>query len=92
MVKLVHQLHFGSILQVLNSVAIGGVGGSTIASLRGDANIEPETSQELEVGVDLRFVEKIGLELTYYNRNVQDLILSNGLYLLPVVFQEKQLT
>ena len=70
---------FGSIFTSLNSVAIGGVGGSTIASLRGDANIEPETSQELEVGVDLRFVEKIGLELTYYNRNVQDLILSRSL-------------
>ena len=31
------------------------------------------------MGVDLKFVEKIGLELTYYNRNVQDLILSRSL-------------
>jgi TonB-linked SusC/RagA family outer membrane protein len=70
---------FGSIFTSLNSVAIGGVGGSAIASLRGDANIEPETSQELEVGVDLRFLGKIGLELSYYNRNVKDLILSRSL-------------
>ena len=70
---------FGSIFTSLNSVAIGGVGGSTIASLRGDANIEPETSQELEVGLDLRFIQKIGLELSYYNRNVKDLILSRSL-------------
>ena len=54
---------FGSIFTSLNSVAIGGVGVSTIASLRGDANIEPETSQELEVGVDLRFVGKIQMEI-----------------------------
>ena len=70
---------FGSIFTSLNSVAIGGNGGSSIAALRGDANIEPETSQELEVGIDLRFIQKIGLELSYYNRNVKDLILSRSL-------------
>lgn len=70
---------FGSIFTSLNSVAIGGNGGSSIAALRGDANIEPETSQELEVGMDLRFIQKIGLELSYYNRNVKDLILSRSL-------------
>ena len=52
---------FGSIFTSLNSTAVGGVGGSAIASLRGDANIEPETSQELEVGGDLRFLVKLGL-------------------------------
>ena len=35
--------------------------------------------KNLEVGVDLRFLGKIGLELTYYNRNVKDLILSRSL-------------
>ena len=70
---------FGSIFTSLNSVSIGGVGGSSVASLRGDANIEPETSQEFEVGIDLRFIQKIGFEFSYYNRNVKDLILSRSL-------------
>ena len=47
--------------------------------MRGDANIEPETSQEFEVGIDLRFIQKIGFEFSYYNRNVKDLILSRSL-------------
>ena len=38
--------------------------------------IQPETSQELEAGIDLRLIGKIGVELSYYNRNVKDLILS----------------
>tara|TARA_B100001173_G_scaffold174908_1_gene150929 strand:- start:1392 stop:4259 length:2868 start_codon:yes stop_codon:yes gene_type:complete len=70
---------FGSIFTSLNSVSIGGVGGSSVASLRGDANIEPETSQEFEIGLDLRFIQKIGFEFSYYNRNVKDLILSRSL-------------
>lgn len=70
---------FGSIFTSLNQVAIGGNGGSSISRLRGDAAIEPETSQELEAGIDLRFFGKIGMELSYYNRNVKDLILSRSL-------------
>lgn len=70
---------FGSIFTSLNQVAIGGNGGSSISRLRGDAAIEPETSQELEAGIDVRFLGKIGVELSYYNRNVKDLILSRSL-------------
>ena len=36
-------------------------------------------SQELEAGIDLRLIGKIGVELSYYNRNVKDLILSRAL-------------
>ncbi len=70
---------FGSVFTSLNQTSIGGVGGSSISSLKGDSNIQPETSQELEAGIDLRFLGKIGVELSYYNRNVKDLILSRAL-------------
>ena len=69
---------FGSIF-TLNQTAIGGNGGSSISSSKGDAAIQPETSQELEAGIDLRLIGKIGVELSYYNRNVKDLILSRAL-------------
>ena len=70
---------FGSIFTSLNQTAVGGNGGSSISSSKGDAAIQPETSQELEVGIDLRLIGKIGVELSYYNRNVKDLILSRSL-------------
>ncbi len=70
---------FGSAFTSLDQVSIGSNGGSTIAPLRGDPNIEPETSQEFEVGFDARFLEKFNLEFSYYNRTVDDLILSRTL-------------
>lgn len=70
---------FGSAFTSLNQVSIGTNGGSTISALKGDAGIEPETSQEFEVGFDARILNKFNVEFTYYNRSVGDLILSRTL-------------
>ena len=70
---------FGSAFTGLNQVAIGGNGGSSINALRGDANVEPETSQEFEVGIDAGLFNKVNLEVSYYNRQVKDLLLSRAL-------------
>ena len=70
---------FGSVFTSLNQISIGGVGGSTIASLKGDKDIEPETSKEFEAGIDFRLINKIGVQLSFYDRNVKDLILSRTL-------------
>ncbi|MFP2997054.1 SusC/RagA family TonB-linked outer membrane protein [Spongiivirga sp. MCCC 1A20706] len=70
---------FGSAFTSLNQISVGGNGGSSISALKGDAGIEPETSAEFEVGIDTRIANKIGLEFTYYNRKVNDLILSRTL-------------
>ncbi len=70
---------FGSIFTSLNQVSIGGNGGSSVSGSRGNANIEPETSAEFEVGFDARLLNAVNLEATYYNRNVTDLILSRSL-------------
>lgn len=67
---------FGSAFTGLNQVSIGGNGGSSINALKGDPNIEPETSSEFEVGFDAGLFTNVGLEVTYYNRNVNDLLLS----------------
>ena len=70
---------FGSTFTSLNQVSIGGNGGSEVSNLKGDNLIQPERSKEFEIGLDLRLLNKINLELSYYNRNVEDLILSRAL-------------
>ena len=67
---------FGSAFTSLNQVSIGGNGGSSINALKGDPNIEPETSAEFEVGFDAGLFNNVNLEVSYYNRNVNDLLLS----------------
>jgi len=59
---------------------IGGVGGVVVPTRRGNPDIEPETTQEVEFGVDLAFLNERGtLEFSYYRQNIQDLILENQL-------------
>lgn len=70
---------YGLTFTSLNQTGIGGNGGSTINPAKGDPNLEPETSEELEFGVDLGFFDRITIEGTYYNRKVNDLILQRGL-------------
>jgi hypothetical protein len=70
---------YGSTFTSLNSTSIGGNGGSTIDPEKGDPNIEPERSSELEFGIDARFLDRISFSGTYYDRKVKDLILKRGL-------------
>lgn len=71
---------FGSLYTPLTGVGIGGEAGFIVAGQRGRDDLEPETASEIEFGVDLGFFDsRIGLEATYYNRNVKDLILQRAL-------------
>ena len=57
---------------------IGGVGGVLVPTRRGNPDIEPETTQEVEGGIDLAvFNERGTVEVTYYRQNIADLILEN---------------
>ena len=59
---------------------IAGLGGVSVPSRLGNDEIEPEITQEFEVGLDMAFFdERASLELTYYNQDIQDLILENSL-------------
>ncbi|SEL24325.1 TonB-linked outer membrane protein, SusC/RagA family [Aquimarina amphilecti] len=69
---------FGSAFTSLNPNNIGGNGGLGVGT-RGDRDIEPETSAEFEVGLDLGILDsRISFEASYYNRKVSDLILSRN--------------
>lgn len=71
---------FGATFTSLGANNIGGNSGQSIGGLRGDPNVEPETASEFEVGFDLGILNsRINLEATYYNKNVEDLILSRAL-------------
>ena len=62
---------------VLGPANIGGQTGSLIGGTRGNNEIKPERSKEFEAGFDLGFYEnRINLEATYYNKTVEDLILT----------------
>jgi len=51
-----------------------------IAGLKGDPDVEPETAKEFEIGFDVGFLNsRINLEATYYNKNVDDLLLQRQL-------------
>ncbi len=58
----------------------GGLGGVLVPTRLGNPDIEPETTQEIEVGMDATlFDDKATLEVSYYTQNISDLILQNGL-------------
>ncbi len=59
---------------------IGGRTGLVPAARRGDPNIKPERTKEIELGVDATILNGNGtLELTYYRQNISDLILEANL-------------
>ncbi len=63
---------------VLPSSNIEGPG-SVIGLQRGNADIVPERSKEFEAGVDIGLVDKVTLEVTWYLKKVDNLILQREL-------------
>ncbi|GAB5401106.1 MAG: TonB-dependent receptor [Aureisphaera sp.] len=71
---------FGSTFTSYVSTTIGGPAGQTLGGLKGDPDVQPETARELEFGLDLGILDsRINLEATYYNKQVDDLILTRAL-------------
>jgi TonB-dependent starch-binding outer membrane protein SusC len=67
---------FGAIYTPLLPALISGSTGSLITTTRGNTDLQPERQKELETGVDLGlFNNRLGIEATYYNKDVEDLIL-----------------
>lgn len=66
---------FGTTFTQLNSVFLGTNGGNTLSTTTVDSNLKPETATELELGLDLGFLDSRGiLEFTWYKKSVNDLI------------------
>ena len=59
---------------------IGGIIIDNIVGQKGNPNLKPEISSEVEAGLDLGLFEnKLGLEATYYIKKVKDLLLTRAL-------------
>ncbi len=59
---------------------IGGLTGLVPSTRRGDPDIKPERTKEIEVGLDATILNGNGtLELSYYRQNISDLILEANL-------------
>ncbi len=72
--------NFGATFTSLGASNIGGAIGQSVLGSKGDPNVEPETSAEFEIGFDLGlFDNKVAFEATYYNKSVNDLILTRAL-------------
>lgn len=67
--------NYGATFNPLGTTIIDGKLGTVTPTTVGNANIEPETAQEIEGGVDLGFFNnRLTLEGTYYIKNVYNLL------------------
>ncbi|SDM25954.1 TonB-linked outer membrane protein, SusC/RagA family [Daejeonella rubra] len=59
-----------------NSVSLAGLPGVSAPSQYGNPDIKPERQTEKEFGMDVSFLKnRLGLEVSYYDKAVQDLLL-----------------
>lgn len=71
---------FGNLFTSLTLSTIGGRTGASLIGTQGDPNLEPERSEELEFGADFGLFEnKLGLSVTYYLRDVNNLLYNRAL-------------
>jgi len=62
------------------AISIDGSSGLIAPTRLGNADLKPERQTELEFGIDMGlFDNKIGLELTYYKQDIEDLLLARTL-------------
>ncbi|TXF88780.1 SusC/RagA family TonB-linked outer membrane protein [Neolewinella aurantiaca] len=71
---------FGRLFTSLTPVGIGGQSGFSVSGAQGNSELEPETSTELEFGVDVGLAQnKVNLSATYYIRDVKNLLYDRSL-------------
>ena len=51
-----------------------GVSGATLSNGATDPDLKPETTSEIEAGIDLEIFDRFGVNATYYKRNTTDQI------------------
>jgi TonB-linked SusC/RagA family outer membrane protein len=67
---------FNDRFNLLNGVLIDGNAGLISSTQRGNTTVGPERQKELEIGFDIAMLDnKVSLEATFYNKNVDDVLL-----------------
>ena len=67
---------FGAKSTILSSSIVNGQAGVSVPALLGNSNVGPERQKELEVGLDFEIDNRYSFDLTYYIKNVEDLLLN----------------
>ena len=67
---------FGSKSTILNSSIVNGTAGVAVPALLGNNLVGPERQKEFEVGLDVEVNNKFAVDLTYYIKSVDDLLLN----------------
>ena len=63
-----------------SAISIDGNSGLIAPTRLGNADLKPERQTELEFGLDMAlFNNRLGIELTYYNQDIEDLLLARTL-------------
>ncbi len=63
-----------------SAISIDGSSGLIAPTALGNPDLKPERQTELEFGIDMAlFNNKVGVELTYYNQDIEDLLLARTL-------------
>ncbi len=63
-----------------SAISIDGTSGLIAPTRLGNADLKPERQTELEFGIDMGlFNNKVGIELTYYKQDIEDLLLARTL-------------
>ena len=71
---------FGRLFTPLGATNVNGNLGFSVLGRQGNALLEPERSTEIEVGFDVFVLDnRLGIEATYYNRSVTDLLYDRSL-------------
>jgi TonB-linked SusC/RagA family outer membrane protein len=71
---------FGSLFTSLSPVNVGGQSGFTVNGAQGNSDLEPETSTELEFGVDVGLADnRVSIVASYYIRDVKNLLYDRAL-------------
>ncbi|UOG74258.1 SusC/RagA family TonB-linked outer membrane protein [Hymenobacter tibetensis] len=67
-------------LNNLLPVVLGTQPGLSTSAQQGNARLQPERQKEFEIGTDLSlFNDRVGIEFSYYNKEVEDLLLLRDL-------------
>ncbi len=71
---------FGRLFTPLGPTNVNGQLGFQVLGSQGRSDLEPERSAEFETGIDIAILDsRLGLELSYYNRSVTNLLYDRSL-------------
>ena len=71
--------NFGAKSTILGSSIVDASAGVLVPALLGNSEVGPERQKEFEVGADFNFLKRFNLDFTYYQKNVEDLLLNADL-------------